>query len=53
MIWDLDAMREMVRRAPASSPKLRRARLNLFDLYRYCEEYDKIYQMIQDLKGEN
>jgi len=51
MNWDFDKMREVVRRAPAT-PKIRRMRLNMFDIYRYCEEYDKLWQMVNDLKGE-
>ena len=43
-------MRQIIIRAPAS-PKIRRIRLIMFDLWRYQEEYEKIYQMIETLKG--
>jgi len=49
MQFDLEQMREIVKRAPTSNLKVRRMRLNLFDMYRYNEEYEKIYQMVQDL----
>lgn len=51
MEWDFDAMREIVKHAPGS-PRIKRVRLNLFDIYRYCEEYDKLWEMVEDLKGE-
>lgn len=51
MEWDFDAMREIVKHAPGS-PRIKRVRLNLFDIYRYCEEYDKLWKMVEDLKGE-
>lgn len=48
MEWDLDKIRDWIKRQPAS-PKIRRMRVNLFDIYRYQEDYEKIYQMVQDL----
>ena len=48
MEWDLDKIREWIRHQPAS-PKIKRMRVNLFDIYRYQEDYEKIYQMVQDL----
>lgn len=48
MEWDLNKIREWIKRQPAS-PKIKRMRVNLFDLYRYREDYEKIYQMVQDL----
>lgn len=48
MEWDLDKIREWIKRQPAS-PKIKRMRVNLFDIYRYSEDYEKIYQMVQDL----
>ena len=47
---DFDEMREWIKKQPAHYA-IRRARLHLFDLWRYCEEYDKIFQMIDELKG--
>lgn len=49
MNWDLEQMREWIRKQPTSSARMRRARIALFDLYRYQEDYEKIYQMVQDL----
>ena len=48
MEWNLDKSREWIKHQPAS-PKIKRMRVNLFDIYRYKEDYEKIYQMIQDL----
>lgn len=50
MTFDFEMMRQIVCNAPVSSPKMRQLRLHLFDLYRYSEDYDKLYQMIYDLK---
>lgn len=46
--WELDTMRDWIKKQPAS-PRIKRARLHLFDLYRYQEDYEKIHQLIQDL----
>jgi len=48
MNWNLDELRDWIKRQPAS-PKVKRMRVNLFDIYRYQEDYEKIYQMVQDL----
>jgi hypothetical protein len=48
MNWNLDEIRDWIRHRPAS-PKIKRMRVNLFDIYRYQEDYEKIYQMVQDL----
>ncbi len=48
MEWDLDKIREWIKHQPAS-PKIKRMRVNLFDIYRYQEDYEKIYRMVQDL----
>lgn len=45
---ELDNIREWIMRQPAS-PAIRTMRLHLFDLYRYGEEYEKIYQMVEEL----
>lgn len=50
MTWDFEEMRKIIMRAPATSIKVRRTRLHLFDLWRYQEEYEKIFQMIDELK---
>ena len=47
---NLDELRIFILHAPASPP-IRRARLHLFDLYRYSEDYEKIYNLINDLGG--
>lgn len=47
---DLDKLRIIILRMPASPP-VRRARLHLFDIYRYAEDYDKLYQLIIDIGG--
>lgn len=48
MNWNFDEIRDWIKRQPAS-PKIKRMRVNLFDIYRYQENYEKIYQMVQDL----
>ena len=48
MNWNFDELRDWIKRQPAS-PKIKRMRVNLFDIYRYQEDYEKIYQMVQDL----
>ena len=45
---ELDNIRVWIMRQPAS-PTIRTMRLHLFDLYRYGEEYEKIYQMVEEL----
>ena len=49
--WNFDDIRNWIKAQPAS-PKIRRARLILFDRYRYEEEYEKIFKMIKDIKGQ-
>ena len=48
---NLDTIRAWIANQPASIP-VRKLRLHLFDLYRYAEDYDKIYELVNDLKGE-
>lgn len=48
MNWNLDELRDWIKCQPAS-PKIKRMRVNLFDIYRYQEDYEKIYRMVQDL----
>lgn len=50
MKFDFNEMRLFVLHAPASIP-IRRLRLQLFDLYRYAEDYEKLYEMITMLGG--
>ena len=47
---DLDALRDFVRKCPASPP-IRNLRLTLFDNYRLAQDYEKIYQLVIDLGG--
>ena len=48
---DFDKIRKWIARQPCS-PKIRRLRLAMFDRYRYGEEYEKIFKLIEDLEGE-
>ena len=45
--WELDEMREWLKNLPASNPKVRYARLICFDLMRYREAYDEIYNYME------
>lgn len=47
---NLDEMREWIKQLPADF-NIRHARLYLFDLWRYQEEYEKILQFIEELKA--
>ena len=47
---DFDEIREWIKQQPAKDFNVRRARLYLFDLWRYQEEYEKILQFIEELK---
>jgi len=50
-ITDFDAMRNWLR--TLSGPfEIRRARINIFDRYRYREDYEAIYNFIVELGGE-
>ena len=50
-ITDFDAMRNWLR--TLSGPfEIRRARINIFDRYRYREDYEAIYNFIIELGGE-
>lgn len=51
MKFDFDEMRIFILHAPASPP-IRRLRLQLFDLYRYMEDYEKLYEMVIELGGK-
>ena len=45
---DFDMMREQIQKLPAATG-VRRIRLWLFDMYRYSEDYDKLYKMVEEL----
>ena len=49
-LQNIDELREFVLHAPASPP-IRKLRLHWFDLYRYRQDYEKIYQLITDIGG--
>lgn len=47
---NFDAMREWLKTLDGS-PAIRRARIDIFDRFRYREDYEAIYQLIIDLGG--
>lgn len=51
-ITNFDAMREWIISLPASHPKMTEWRLDVFDCYRYSEDYEHIYEFIKGLGGE-
>lgn len=52
-MYDFEELRKIVSHAPAVTPELRKMRLYLFDMWRYQEEYDKIFILLDNLKGAN
>ena len=48
---DFDAMRQWLRTLSGSF-EIRRARINIFDRYRYREDYEAIYNFITEMGGE-
>lgn len=48
---DFDAMRKWLFNLKGSF-ETRRARINIFDRYRYMEDYDKLYNYIKEMGGE-
>lgn len=50
-ITDFDEMRDWIKRIPNSSPSMTEIRLNIFDCYRYTEDYEAIYQFITGMGG--
>lgn len=50
-INDFDAMRQWLRTLSGSF-EIRRARINIFDRYRYREDYEAIYNFITEMGGE-
>lgn len=49
--YDFDSMREYVLKLPAI-PSVRKLRLTLFDAYRYNEEYEKLFALVESLGGK-
>ena len=50
-INDFNAMRQWLY-ALSGSFEIRRARINIFDRYRYREDYEAIYNFITEMGGE-
>lgn len=48
---DFEAMRQWLRTLNGSF-EIRRARINIFDRYRYREDYEAIYNFITEMGGE-
>lgn len=48
--YDFNAMRNWLRSLPGSF-EIRRARINIFDRYRYREDYEAIYNFIIEMGG--
>ena len=51
-ITDFEEMREWIKTLPTPNPKMTEWRLEVFDIYRYSEEYENIYDYIRGLGGE-
>ena len=47
--YDFDSMREYIAKIPASS-SIKKLRLELFGIWRYQEEYEKIYDLLKHFK---
>ena len=47
---DFDAMRNWLQTLSGSF-EIRRARVNIFDRYRYREDYEAIYKFIEEMGG--
>ena len=50
-LTDFDAMRQWLRTLSGSF-EIRRARINIFDRYRYREDYEAIYNFITEMGGK-
>lgn len=48
---DFEAMRIWLRTIPGSF-EIRCARINLFDRFRYREDYESLYKFIEEMGGE-
>ena len=51
MNTDFEKLRTFIFKLPASPP-IRRARLHLFDMYRYSEDYEQLYKYVKELGGQ-
>lgn len=49
-VCDFEAMREWLI-SISSNSKILKARLAIFDCYRYCEDYESIYDFISGMGG--
>ena len=49
-MYDFNAMRDWLR-SLSGSFEIRRARINIFDRYRYREDYEAIYNFIIEMGG--
>lgn len=50
MQFDFESMRDFIAHLHASLP-IKRYRLQLFDMYRYTEDYEKLYEFFTMLGG--
>ena len=50
--FDFESMRQWLKSLPCSDIRIMRARLITFDLMRYREAYDEIYNYISIMGGE-
>lgn len=50
--FDFESMRQWLKSLPCSDIRIMRARLIIFDLMRYREAYDKIYNYIIVMGGK-
>lgn len=51
-ITDFEEMRNWIMTLPVSNQKMLEWRLQVFDCYRYNEDYERIYEYIHGLGGE-
>ena len=51
-ITDFEEMREWIKNIPNTSSQVKEARLDIFDCYRYNEDYESIYDFIIGMGGE-
>ena len=51
-ITDFEEMREWISTLPAPHSRITEWRLEVFDCYRYNEDYENIYEYIKGLGGE-
>lgn len=48
---DFESMRDWLKTLPGSF-SIRRARINIFDRFRYREDYESLYDFIKEMGGE-